>query len=209
MKTVRSQPRLINVVFVALFYGLYSEGYDRLGVKLLLDNFQLPVLFGSNQISFLVMLEGIGTVCSIFVFRFVEKRLDVSNPAAIGRALFLVTTLISIAMVAFALSPVLVVAVIAMLSVNLLRGVRGVLQTTWINQKLDSRVRATIHSMFGQVDAVGQITSGPLVGLIANVLSVRAAVSISGFLLSPALYFIQRVNRQPVESVGLMTESGS
>src|SRR5512141_1915507 len=46
---VRSQPRLVNIVFIALFYGLYSEGFDRLGVKLLLDNFRLPTIFGSNQ----------------------------------------------------------------------------------------------------------------------------------------------------------------
>ena len=196
VKAVRARPRLINVVFIALFYGLYSEGFDRLSVKLLLDNFHVPVFFGSNQVSFLVMLEAIGAVCSMFVFRFVEKRLDTSNPAAIGRAMLLVTALITVAMVSFALSPVLVIAVIAMLSVNLLRGIRGVLQTTWINQKLDSPVRATIHSMFAQVDAVGQITSGPAVGLIANALSVRLAVAISGTLLSPALFFIRRANAQ-------------
>jgi DHA3 family tetracycline resistance protein-like MFS transporter len=161
--TVRSQPRLMNLVFIALFYGLYSEGFDRLGVKLLLDNFHLPVLFGSNKVSFFVLLEVIGTVVSIFVFRFVEKRLDTSNPSAIGRATLLVTGLITVAMIGFALSPILVLAIGAMLSVNILRGISGPLRTTWINQKLDSSVRATIHSMFGQVDAVGQITSGPAV----------------------------------------------
>jgi MFS transporter, DHA3 family, tetracycline resistance protein len=146
------------------------------------------------------MLEAVGTVCSIFVFRFVEKRLDTGNPVAIGRAMLLVTALITVAMVSFAVSPILVLAVIGMLSVNLLRGIRGALQTTWINQKLDSRVRATIHSMFAQVDAVGQITSGPAVGLIANALSVRLAVTISGTLLSPALFFIRRANTmEPVE----------
>jgi DHA3 family tetracycline resistance protein-like MFS transporter len=99
-------------------------------------------------------------------------------------------------LVSFALSPILVLAVLSMLAVNILRGVSGPLQSTWINQKLDSRVRATIHSMFGQVDAIGQITSGPTVGLIANALSVKLAVAISGLLLSPALLFVRRVNSQ-------------
>jgi DHA3 family tetracycline resistance protein-like MFS transporter len=193
---VRSQPRLVNIVFIGLFYGLYSEGFDRLGVKLLLDNFKLPVIFGSNQVAFFVTLEVIGTFLYMFVIRFVEKRLDTSSSSAIGRAMFLVTGLITLAMVSFALSPFLGLAVASMLSINTLRGVSGPLQAAWINQKLDSRVRATIHSMFGQVDAIGQVTSGPTIGLIANVLSVKLAVTISGLLLTPALFFIRRVNVQ-------------
>ncbi len=200
---VRSQPRLVNIVFIGLFYGLYSEGFDRLGVKLLLDNFQLPILFGSNQVAFFVALEAIGTIIYFFTIRFVEKRLDTGSSSAIGRAMFLVTSLITIAMIGFAFSPILSLAVISMLAVNILRGVSGPLQSTWINQKLDSRVRATIHSMFGQVDAIGQITSGPTIGLIANALSVRLAIAISGLLLSPALFFIRRVNVQSTQETNL------
>ena len=115
--------------------------------------------------------------------------------------MFFVTGLITVALISFALSPILALAVLSMLAVNVLRGVSGPLQSTWINQKLDSRVRATIHSMFGQVDAIGQITSGPTVGLIANALSVKLAVAISGLLLSPALLFVRRVNSQSTNEV--------
>jgi DHA3 family tetracycline resistance protein-like MFS transporter len=203
---VRSQPRLVNIVFVALFYGLYSEAFDRLGVKLLVDNFQLPQVFGSNQVAFFVTLEVIGTFLYMFVIRFVEKRLDTSSPSAIGRAMFLVTGLITVSMVTFALSPILTLAVASMLAVNILRGVSGPLQATWINQKLDSHVRATIHSMFGQVDAIGQVTSGPTIGLIANALSVKLAVTISGLLLTPALFFVRRVNAQSTKEADTIVE---
>ena len=198
---VRSQPRLVNIVFIGLFYGLYSEGFDRLGVKLLLDNFQLPILFGSNHVAFFVALEVIGTILYIFIMRFVEKRIDTSSPSAIGRAMFLVTGLITVAIAGFAFSPTLALAVLSMLTVNILRGLSGPLQSTWINQKLDSKVRATIHSMFGQVDAIGQITSGPTVGLIANALSVKLAVALSGLLLSPALFFVRRANSESVSEL--------
>ena len=56
VKAVRSRPRLMNIVFIGLFYGLYSEGFDRLWVKHLLDNFELPVLFGNNQVAFFAVL---------------------------------------------------------------------------------------------------------------------------------------------------------
>jgi DHA3 family tetracycline resistance protein-like MFS transporter len=198
---VRSQPRLVNIVIIGLFYGLYSEGFDRLGVKLLVDNFQLPVLFGSNQVAFFVSLEVIGTILYIFTMRFVEKHIDTSSPSTIGRAMFLVTGMITVALLGFAFSPILALAVLSMLAVNILRGVSGPLQATWINHKLDSKVRATVHSMFGQVDAIGQITSGPTVGLIANVLSVKLAVAISGLLLSPALFFVRRANSKSVNKL--------
>lgn len=189
---VRSQPRLLNLVFVGLCYGLYSEGLDRLSIKLLLDNFKLPVFVGSNQLSFFVLLDVIGCIFSIFTIRFVEKRLDTSSSPAIGRAMLWVTGLITTCMLGFALAPILPVAILALVAVGQFRGVSGPLNAAWVNQKLDSRVRATIHSMFGQVDAVGQMAGGPIVGLIANAFSVRVAVGVASLLLSPALLFIQR-----------------
>jgi len=191
---VRMNPRLINIVFIGLCYGLYSEGLDRLGIKLLLDNFKLPVFFGSTKLSFFILLDAIGALLSIFVIRFAEKRIDTSSSPAIGRAMLLVTGLIAVGMLSFALSPVLALAVLFMIGVGLLRSVSGPLQMAWINQKLDSSVRATIHSMFGQVDAIGQIAGGPLIGMIANLFSVRLAVGIASLLLSPALLFIRRAN---------------
>ena len=43
-----------------------------------------------------------------------------------------------------------------------------------------------MFSMRGQVDAVGQIGSGPVMGMISNV-SIRAALVASAAILSPVL----------------------
>ncbi len=198
---VQTNPRLTNIVFVGLCYGLYSEGLDRLSTKLLVDNFKLPVFFGSTQLSFFILMDAIGSILGIFVIRYVEKRVDTGSPPAIGRAMLWATGLLIFSILGFALSPGLVLAVVSLLVVGQLRGVAGLLQATWVNQKLDSRVRATIHSMFGQVDAIGQVFGGPIVGLAANLFSVRLAVGLSSLLLSPALLFIRRANGiQPVEA---------
>jgi DHA3 family tetracycline resistance protein-like MFS transporter len=203
-------PRLVNIVFVGLCYGLYSEGLDRLSTKLIVDNFQLPVFLGSTQLSFFVSLDVVGTILYIILMRFVEKRVDTSSPLAIGRAMLWATGLLIICILGFSTSPGLPMAVISLLAVGQMRGIVGPLQAAWINQRLDSSVRATIHSMFGQVDAIGQVFGGPVVGLVANLASVRAAVGMSSLLLSPALIFIRRANgiqTSEVEQHETITES--
>lgn len=195
LAAVRARPRLVTILGIGLFYGLYSEGFDRLWVKHLLDQFDLPALFGNNPAAFFAALRVAGALLTILAVRFVERRLDSGSPLAIGRAVLIVTGLISAAMIGFALSPLLVLTVGLYLAINVLRRVQDPLHTTWVNQKLDSSVRATIHSMSGQVDAIGQVAGGPGVGLIAR-FSVTAAISASGLLLTPALFLVSRANSQ-------------
>ncbi len=196
VEAVRARPRLMNIVFVGLFYGVYSEGFDRLWVKHLLDTFELPILFGNNQVAFFSILKVIATTLTIFVVRIVEKRVDSTSPLAIGRAVLLITGTISVALIGFALSPFLSLSLGLYLVVSIFRNVQIPLQTAWINQKLDSQVRATVHSMFGQVDAIGQVLGGPIVAGIAALSSAVASLVTSGLLLAPALFFVGRANSQ-------------
>jgi len=194
--TVRRKPRLMNIVFIGLFYGIYSEGFDRLWVKHLLDTFELPVILGNNEVAFFAALRVAGTLLTIVAVRFVEKRVDSTSTLAIGRAVLIVTGGISVAMLGFALSPYLLLTLSLYLVIDALRDVHIPLQTAWINQKLDSKVRATVHSMFGQVDAIGQVVGGPIVAVIAAIASAVASLVTSSLLLSPALFFIRRANSQ-------------
>ena len=203
---VRSKPRLMSVVGVGLFYGIYSEGFDRLWVKHLLDTFELPVIFGNNQVAFFAVLRIVAAVITIFAVRFVEKRVDTSSPLAIGRAMLLVTGLIAASLIGFALSPILYLSLGLYLTISILRDIAGPLQSAWVNQRLDSKVRATVHSMFGQVDAIGQVVGGPVVAGIAAISSAVTSLVTSGMLLVPALFFVSRANSQSVNEAEAETD---
>jgi DHA3 family tetracycline resistance protein-like MFS transporter len=203
VKAVRARPRLINILGVGFFYGLYSEGFDRLWVKHLLDNFEIPTFFGNNQLAFFAVLQLAGAVSTIFAVRIVEQRVDSSNSLAIGRVMLIVTGLIITAMIGFALSPLLFLTLGLYLTIDILRSVRDPLASAWVNQKLDSETRATIHSMTGQVDAVGQMAGGPSVGLVARFLSVAAAITSSALLLAPAMFLVNRANSQSRKEAGV------
>jgi DHA3 family tetracycline resistance protein-like MFS transporter len=199
LNAIKARPRLISILGVGLFYGLYSEGFDRLWVKHLLDTFEIPVIFGNNQVAFFAALRIAGSILTIFAVRYVEKRVDSVNAHAIGRAMLIVTGGIAVAMIGFAVSPLLPLALILYLVIDVLRDVQGPLNSAWVNQKLDSNVRATVHSMTGQVDAFGQIAGGPSMALVARFSSVIAAIATSGFLLLPAMFLVGRANKIPME----------
>jgi DHA3 family tetracycline resistance protein-like MFS transporter len=195
---VRSRPVLLSVLGIGFIYGLYSEGWDRLWVKYLVDNNTLPSLFGMNEVAFLGFLRAGGMLLSIAVTQQIEKRLDANHAPSIARAMLWITVLLSASIFTFAFSPALAVSVIAVSMVSVTRNVMGPLYSAWINQRLDSDTRATVISMSGQVDAIGQITSGPVAALI-SLSSVRAAISMASLLLTPALPLIARANRLHAE----------
>jgi DHA3 family tetracycline resistance protein-like MFS transporter len=196
LQAVRQRPRLVKLLGVGLFYGLYSEGFDRLWVKHLLGRFTLPALYGSNEIAFFGLLRAASVLLSIAATTVVEKRLDASQPRLIARFMFGITIGIAASIALFAWSPWLGLALAVYLLIAALRNLVGPLTTAWVNQRLDPEVRATVLSMTGQVDALGQIAGGPLIGLAASLVSVPVAMTVSGLLLAPALPLIGAADRK-------------
>ena len=200
IKAVRARPRLMTILGIGLLYGLYSEGFDRLWVKHIIDTFDLPILFGQTDVAFFGLLRAGGLILSILATRSVEKRIDTSSPLAIGRATLGITFGISAGLIGFALSPVLAMTIVAYWVISVLRNVVGPLYNAWVNQKLDSNTRATVLSMSSQSrDSIGQMGGGPLMALVAGIYSVTAAIITSGLLLLPALPLIGRANSQSMK----------
>jgi DHA3 family tetracycline resistance protein-like MFS transporter len=189
---VSSRPVLLSVLGIGFIYGLYSEGWDRLWVKYLVDHFTLPHIFGMNEVAFFGLLRAGGMVLSILVTRQVAKRLDANHAPSIARAMVWITVLLSASIFTFAFSPALAISILAVMLVSL--------YMAWINQRLDSETRATVISMSGQVDAIGQIASGPVAALI-SLASIRAAITMASLLLVPALPLIARANRLHAEDI--------
>ncbi len=57
---LRKRPALYTILGIGLFYGLYSEAYDRLWVKLILDNFSFPALGPLKPDSWFGVISAIG-----------------------------------------------------------------------------------------------------------------------------------------------------
>lgn len=197
---VRARPALLAILGIGLFFGLYSEGLDRLGTKHLLESFTLPAFGGVQPVAWIGGLSIVGGVLSTAAVQVVMKRLDTTSGRALARWSAAFTGLLTSAVLGFALAGSFAAAVVIRWAISVLRTVIEPLQMAWINQHLDSSVRATVISMAGQVDAFGQMAGGPPVGLVGDAFGVRAALLASGLMLSPALALYAHTLRrsQPV-----------
>jgi len=186
-QVVRRQPILWVLLAIGLFYGLYSEGLDRLWTPHLLWNFQSRLTERVQPVVWLGMIQAVTSVLSLIATEIARRRVDTGRATAIGRALVVSAGIIVTALAGFALSRSFGVAILLYWLVDVLRHLTFPLQTAWFNLSVDDpQVRATMFSASSQVDAIGQIAGGPAVGAVGN-LSIRAALAVSALILSPVL----------------------
>lgn len=196
VRQIRGRPVLMAILGIGLFFGLYSEGYDRLTTAHLLQSFTLPDFGGLQPVIWLSGLGMIGQLLTAIATRVVSSRLDTRSGRALARASLYCSGLLITALLGFALSGSFYLTVVCWWGVSILRDLIGPIKDTWVNQNVDSSVRATVISMNSQVDALGQIVGGPPVGLIGGAFGIRAALVASGLILSPVLYLYSRFLRQ-------------
>jgi DHA3 family tetracycline resistance protein-like MFS transporter len=184
---VRRQPILIVLLATGLFYGLYSEGFDRLWTPHLLDNFAGPWQKGPQPVVWFGIIEAVMLLISLAATEVARRRVDTARALPLARTLLLNAALIILCLAGFALTRSFWVAVGLYWLIGALRNIADPLHTAWLNLSIDQpQVRATMFSVSGQADAVGQIAGGPAVGAIGNA-SIRAALVSSALLLSPVL----------------------
>jgi DHA3 family tetracycline resistance protein-like MFS transporter len=184
-RLIRRQPLLLTLLAIALFYGLYSEGLDRLWTAHLLENFTVSRLEGVDPVLWFGVIRAALALTSIGATELVRRRVRVERSAAVARLLLVDTLLLALALAGFGLVRNFGLAILLFVGVGTLRSIIGPLYSTWFNLRVDEpRVRATIFSVSSQVDAVGQIAGGPVVGAIGN-RSIRAALVTSALILVP------------------------
>jgi DHA3 family tetracycline resistance protein-like MFS transporter len=204
---VRRRPLLVVILLLGFFYGLYGEGFDRLWTPHLLTRFpEFAALAGKH--GDIVLIGSIWFFMQLASFLIIElvRRLRVSE-----RSRHLQYWLTGIAglelccLLYFSVSMRPLAAIAAFWLIMALRNLTLPLYQAWLNRQIDdSQVRATFFSISSQVDAVGQISGGPGVGLIGKRVSMGAALFTSGLLFVPvvALYLLLFAKQRRKSSPG-------
>ena len=198
---VKRSPLLITIFGIAAFFGMFNEGFDRLSPAHLLETFTFPAIGDLQPVVWMGVIQAVALVTRIGLAEIVRRKVDTNSHVVVSRLLLAINGLLVLSVAGFAFAGTFTVAVIAFLIASNLRGITYPLSAAWINQNIDSRVRATVISMSGQADAFGQIAGGPGVGLVGNLFGLRAAMATAGAILIPGLALYARAlgqGEQPV-----------
>ena len=196
VRLIRRRPILLTFLGITLLYGAFSEGFDRLQVAHLVDDFRFPALGAFEPVVWFGIISAVSTLLCIGATEVVRRRLDMNRHQTVAWVLLVFTALLSASVVVFALAGSFYLALAALWSATVFRTIRVPLFRAWQTQSIDPAVRATVLSIDGQTDALGQIAGGPALGALANYGSLRAALTVAGIILAPALLLFVRAGRQ-------------
>jgi DHA3 family tetracycline resistance protein-like MFS transporter len=194
VRFVRAQTIVLILVATELIAGFGAEAFDRLTEAHILRDVGWtgpvrPVL-GFGLISAVTMVLGFAAVGPVI------RRVDRGGMPTVARMLVFFTVATIAAQVAFALAPTFDVVIGTFMVALIARGFISPLYTTWLNKQItDSSVRATVLSISGQANAVGQAAGGPVLGVIGNAFGIPIALATGALTVLPAVGLYARALR--------------
>jgi MFS transporter, DHA3 family, tetracycline resistance protein len=199
LNTVRASSLLITILVIGAFYGASTESFDRLGDAHFLRDVGLPRAGGYDAVIWFGIINVSILLLGIAVTELVRRRINTNSHLHAARALMVIDGLLMVAVAGFALAGDFALAFSCYLSARLMRGLHDPLFTAWLNRGLDPGVRATVLSMGSQADAFGQIIGGPILGLVASLVSIRASILSASVVLVPAVLLYGRLHGRRTE----------
>ena len=184
---IRRKPMLISIMIISLFYGMFSEGFDRLWTPYLLTSFTFPETLDLHPVMWFGIINAVGLVLAIIAIEIVNRRIDTNNHRTVVVALAVVHLLTMAGILVFARTDQFSIALAVLWTMIMVRRMYGPLLAVWINPQLAAPVRATVLSIRGQMDSFGQMGGGPILGAIATLRTIPYALIVSVVFLIPAL----------------------
>jgi DHA3 family tetracycline resistance protein-like MFS transporter len=200
---VQGRPLLLTILTIMAFYGMAGQGVERLWVAHFYENQMFPSVGDLQPVVWFGAIRMVAAVASILAVEVIRRwRTDsMTNHTAVTRSLFWINSLQMLSILGFAVAGEFFIAAAFFCAAVALSTVYDPLYLAWINQNVESSVRATVISMSSQVEALGKTLGGPLIGVVASALTLRSALAISGAAILPALLFYFRAFGQgPAEA---------
>ena len=183
---------LLAVLGVTAFSAMASEGFDRLGIDHFIQDYTFPALGHLPSLTWFGIIGAGSSLLILPMTEIVRRKLDTNNQRLLVRLMLSFNILLVGSVAVFALASNFYLALVAYWIAGVFRGSLFPLYTTWLTRNSAPRIRATIISMFGQIDAIGQIAGGPGVGYIGTAVSIRAALLTTSVILTPTILFLFR-----------------
>ena len=193
---VRFQPLILLILAISFFGGMSTETLDRLWEAHFIRDIGLPAIGSLDPIVWFVLFSIPMMAFAFFGAGILMKRFERADSRRLVRTLLALSSVMMVGQIAFGLAGGIAVAYGSLLVYRVARTLTWPLEMTWLNQQItDSSVRATVISITGQSDAIGQAAGGPALGVIGNVWGIRAALVAGAAVIAPALGLYGRALR--------------
>jgi DHA3 family tetracycline resistance protein-like MFS transporter len=188
-KLARKSGVILVIIITGVIFGVFSEGFDRLWTPYMIQSFVFPAIGGIKPVVWFGIISMITTVLATIMTEVFKAKIDSSDHRSTVTALFAVNALLIISVIGFGFSNGFAVAAALYCFAEAFRGIRQPIYDAWMNQNVTSNIRATVFSMCSQADAAGQVIGGPILGIIAGAIAIRASIVAAGLILVPTLFF--------------------
>ncbi|WP_228725043.1 MFS transporter [Caproicibacter fermentans] len=185
IKIIRTKTVLLLLLCMALFTGLASEGYDRLNTDHFLNDTTLPRLGNLKPVTWFGIFGILVMLLSTLVMQFAVKRKKASSSLGSVEQLSLINFFYLLSMLLFGITRNFSLMLLSYLTINTLKALNRPILSALLTNQIDRSVRATVLSTNEQVNSLGEILGGPLIGLLAEKFSVGFGISATVIFLIP------------------------
>ena len=169
---VKGAPVLLALLAITLCGGLASEGFDRLSTAHFLDDTVIPVIGPLNSVTWFGVISLIGSGLGILASQLLIARMEKKGTVSRTSVVMSTSAGYILCLVLFAVGRSFWFMLLVFLLAGLMRTIKEPVLAAWMNDHVDEKMRATVFSTSGQLDSFGQIIGGPIVGLVAQQVSI-------------------------------------
>ena len=195
LETVRGHSDLSSILLIMLVYGMSGEAFGRLAPLHILDTIGLPGILAET--TWFGILHAGSFLGAAVITELTGRAGAVQNPRLLVKILVVLTAVMMLATLIFAVASAFWLALIAFWAARWVRFAVEPLMVARMNRGLPPGVRATVLSMLGQAEAVGEVCGGPFLGLVGTLRTVRTALVGAAVVLLPAFPLYRRALSLP------------
>lgn len=195
---VKGAPVMLALLAITFCGGLASEGFDRLSTAHFLEDTVMPSFGPLNSVTWFGIMKLLGSGLSILAAQLLIAYMGKKGDGGRTAVVFFTSAGYILCLILFALGSDFWFVLGVFLLTGLMRSLREPVLAAWMNAHVEERMRATVFSTSGQLDAFGQIIGGPIVGLAAQRFSVSRGLVCTALLLLPALFLVPAAGREEI-----------
>jgi DHA3 family tetracycline resistance protein-like MFS transporter len=185
--------KVLKIMFVVmLFFGLFSEGIDRTYELYILDHLGFRQAWNIPTIWILVIINAAVAFIGLIVLQIVKKHIKEGKHVTLWAFNFTISMVVGLLI--FAYFPLEYVALFGYVFFSITREGTHPLLNTILLKNTPSKIKATVLSGFGQLDAIGQLLSGVIMVGASVAFGIKGMYGIAAALLLIPIIFLPQTN---------------